>query len=173
MPLAKLTAALSLVLLSSSGGWYLYSWSGGPSIELTKREIKRQIERCQHELPYEIDDHFTLTKITLDYSGTLSWWYTVSDEKAAEFRKVGSVKLKEHAKKTIKNVDLEASGAPPRVRELLFQDNIAIQYILEDKYGTHLASLMISQEALEGKERIGRLQQNPFAVSNVSKRVGK
>lgn len=135
---------------------------------LSKSEIKREIAKCKEDLPYQIDENFELKDITLDFSGNIVGWYRVSDDMADKLRRIGSVRLKEHTDKAMEDLDLDNSGAPPQIKRLLMQDDVAIQYIMEDRYGSPLASFMVSKQTLKGEERVGKTQQNPFAVREVS-----
>ncbi|WP_372894359.1 hypothetical protein [Stieleria sp.] len=169
------TAVLSLVLVASSGCSYvesLFNKKSGDN-KLSKAEIKRMIKESEKDLPHRLDENFTLTKITMDYGGTLNGWYTVSDELTAQLRRIGNVKIEEAMRENIEKLDLDDCNVPEQVIQILEQDDFAIQYILEDKYGLPIASVVISKETMEGEERIGRPQQNPFAVRNVSKKGGK
>lgn len=167
-------AFLSTVLLFSTGCDSLNSLSGATGDKkLTRAEVKRMIKDSESELPLSIDEHFTLTKFTLDYGGTLNGWCTVSDELTAKLRKIGNVKIEEAMRENLTKLDLEKSDVPEQVIELIEQEEFAIQYILEDKYGLPIASIVVSKETLEGDVRVGRTQQNPFAVRNVSKNANQ
>ncbi|MDV6033049.1 MAG: hypothetical protein F9B45_23780 [Phycisphaera sp. RhM] len=169
------TAVLSLVLVASSGCSYvesLFNKKSGDN-KLSKAEIKRMIKESEKDLPHRLDENFTLTKITMDYGGTLNGWYTVSDELTAQLRRIGSVKIEEAMRENIEKLDLDDCDVPEQIIQILEQDEFAIQYILEDKYGLPIASVVISKETMDGEERIGRPQQNPFAVRNVSTKAGK
>ena len=109
----------------------------------------------------------------MDYGGTLNGWYTVSDELTAQLRRIGSVKIEEKMRENIEKLDLDDCDVPEQIVQILEQDEFAIQYILEDRYGLPIASVVVSKETMEGQERIGRPHQNPFAVRNVSKQGGK
>lgn len=140
---------------------------------MSKSEIKRMIKESEKDLPHRLNDDLTLTKITMDYGGTLNGWYTVSDDLTAQLRRVGNVKIEEQMRKNIEELDLESCQVPEQVIQILEQDDYALQYILEDRYGLSIASVVVSKETMEGKERVGRAQQNPFAVRNVSKTNGE
>ena len=167
------TATLSIVLFSTTGCSYLESLFDKKDKKLTKAEIKRMIKESEKDLPHRLDENFTLTKITLDYGGTLNGWYTVSDELTAQLRRIGNLKIEEKMRENIEKIDLEDCNVPEQVIQILEQEDFAIQYILEDRYGLPIASVVISKETMEGEERIGRPQQNPFAVRKVSKKGGK
>ncbi|MCS7465603.1 hypothetical protein NZK35_02820 [Stieleria sp. ICT_E10.1] len=169
------TTVLSLVLVASSGCSYvesLFNKKSGDN-KLSKAEIKRMIKESENDLPHRLDENFTLTKITMDYGGTLNGWYTVSDELTAQLRRIGNVKIEEAMRENIEKLDLDDCDVPEQIIQILEQDEFAIQYILEDKYGLPIASVVISKETMDGEERIGRPQQNPFAVRNVSNKGGK
>ena len=169
------TTVLSLVLVASSGCSYLESLLNKKTDDhkLSKAEIKRMIKESEKDLPHRLDENFTLTKITMDYGGTLNGWYTVSDELTAQLRRIGSVKIEEKMRENIEKLDLDDCDVPEQIVQILEQDEFAIQYILEDRYGLPIASVVVSKETMEGQERIGRPHQNPFAVRNVSKQGGK
>ncbi len=164
-----ISTVLLLSLLFAPGCSYLESLFGEKKTRFTTAEIKRMIKDCEKDLPHRIDDNLTLTKITLDYGGTVNAWYTVSDELTAGLRRVGNVKIEEQMKKNIENIDLDSCGAPEELKTLFSQESFAMQYILEDKYGLQLASVVVSEETMNGDERVGRPQENPFAVRSVSK----
>ncbi|QDV40234.1 hypothetical protein Enr13x_00400 [Stieleria neptunia] len=170
-----ITAVLSLTLVASSGCNYLNSLMNKKPDDqkLSKAEIKRMIKESEKDLPHRLDENFTLTKITMDYGGTLNGWYTVSDELTAQLRKIGNVKIEEKMRENIEKLDLDDCDVPEQIIEILEQDDFAIQYILEDRYGLPIASVVISKETLEGEQRVGRPQQNPFAVRNVSQKGDK
>lgn len=166
---------LSCSLISTSGCDSLQSLFSkkGKKTKLTKAEIKRMIKESEKDLPHRLDENFTLTKITLDYGGTLNGWYTVSDDLTAKLRRVGNLKIEEKMRENIEKIDLDDCDVPEEIQQILEQDDFAIQYILEDKYGLPIASVVVSKETMDGEQRIGRTQQNPFAVRNVSKNGGK
>ncbi|MCA9139231.1 MAG: hypothetical protein KDB00_20800 [Planctomycetales bacterium] len=167
-------AIVTFVFLFSSGCDSLNSMSGKTDDKkLTRGEINRLIKDAEDDLPYRIDDDFMLTKLTLDYSGTLNGWIVVSDELTAKLRKVGNVKIEETMRDNVSNVDLHSSSVPEKVVQIIEQDDFAIQYIFEDKYGLPIASVVVSKETLDGESRIGRTQDNPFAIRNVSKNSDK
>ena len=166
--------ACSAALLFTTGCDSLTSLFGkGGYGKLTKAEMRRIIEKEQDLLPIEIDEHSTLNKVSVDFSGNVNAWVTVSDEAAAIFRQVGTVKVKEACKEAVAELDLENTELPGGLKHLMMQEGVALQYILEDRYGTVIASIMVSEEALEGKETVGEEQKNPFAVRNVSKKGNK
>lgn len=165
-------AALALLIGSTSGCGSLEDLFGEKQNEgkLTKAEIKRMIKDTEKDLPHRLDENFTLTKITLDYGGTLNGWYTVGDDLTSKLRRIGKVKIEEKMRENIAKLDLDACDVPEQIQQILEQEEFAIQYILEDKYGLPIASVVVSKETMDGEQRIGRQQQNPFAVRNVSKR---
>lgn len=169
-----ITVSLAFALLCSTGCGQLQSLFAGKKTEkLTRAEVKRMIKETEKDLPHRLDENFTLTKITMDYGGTLNGWYTVSDDLTAKLRKIGHVKIEEEMRKNIEKLDLDACNVPEQVIQILEQDEFALQYILEDKYGLPIASIVVSKETLDGEQRVGRTQDNPFAVRNVSKKGAK
>ena len=158
------TTVLSLVLVASSGCSYLESLLNKKTDDhkLSKAEIKRMIKESEKDLPHRLDENFTLTKITMDYGGTLNGWYTVSDELTAQLRRIGSVKIEEKMRENIEKLDLDDCDVPEQIVQILEQDEFAIQYILEDRYGLPIASVVVSKETMEGQERIGRPHGRPF-----------
>ena len=159
--------ALFALLLFAPGCEFL-QWNKKKD-KLTRSDIKRMIKEGESDLPIQLDEHLTLEKITLDYSGMINGWYTVSDELTASLRRVGNVKIEEKMNENIEKLDLDKCGVPEEIQELFEQQDFAIQYILEDKYGLHIASVVVSKETMQGDERVGQTQSNPFAVRNVSR----
>ena len=166
-------ALLSSLLLCSGCGQLESLFAVKKDGKLSRAEIKRMIKESEKDLPHRLDENLTLTKITMDYGGTLNGWYTVSDDLTAKLRKVGHVKIEEEMRKNIEKIDLKACDVPDQIVQILEQDEFALQYILEDKFGLPIASIVVSKETIEGEERVGRPQENPFAVRNVSKQGDK
>lgn len=168
-----LLACTAVLLFTPGCGDLTSMFSKSGNEKLTKAEIKRIIEKEQKLLPLQIDEHSTLRKIAVDFNGNINAWITVSAEAAATFRTVGTVKVKEVCRKTVSEMDLEDSELPEGLKRLMLQEGVSLQYIVEDRYGSVIASVMVSEEALDGKQTVGDLQKNPFAVRNVSKSSSK
>jgi hypothetical protein len=73
-------------------------------------------------------------------------------------------------KKLIEDFDVERYDLPEELGELLRQDHINLQYVFENRYQTYLGSFSLNRSTLDGDERMGKAQTNPFAVQNVSLR---
>lgn len=167
---------ISASLMTSGGCQYVMSQmqpDSGSEREkkkkrLTKGDIKGAIADSREELPYRIDDDLLLTRIDMDFTGNINGWYQVSDSMTAKLRKIGSVKIEQRMREAVTNLDLEKSEVPEQLRQILEQEEYAIQYIFEDRYGLPIASVVVSKETMDGEQRVGRAHENPFAVRNVS-----
>ena len=163
-----------VALFSSTSGCKLDFLGGGgsQSDKLSKSEIKREIAKAKKQLPIRAEEGLTLTDIELEYSGGITVWVQCDEELTRQMRAIGSHTFKQSAKDNMAKIDPENVNFPRELQQLFKQD-IPIQYIFEDKFASHLATVTLSREAFEGKERIGEQQKNPFAVNNVSRNGSK
>lgn len=124
-----------------------------------KLTVKQQIKVARAELPKEVDEYTTLVKIEEDPSGSLDFWYELTDKGTELCRKYGRERLREAANQMVGThegaLDFANTGK-------------AIHHIYESKFGTHMLSFTVSPQSIEGRETIGQPQANPFAVKNVS-----
>lgn len=129
-----------------------------------KLSFKQQVKVAQAELPKEIDEYTTLVKIEETPTGSLDFWYQLTDKGTDLCRKYGRERLREAANKMVDKhdgaLDFASSGK-------------TIHHIYESKFGTHMLSFTVSPESLEGRETVGQTQTNPFAVRNVSASGGQ
>lgn len=135
---------------------------------MTIQEIRLAVDELQDSLPMEIDDDLLLAEITVDFNGSVSFWYRASDDLTKKFRKIGWETFKQNAQDAIAKSGANFDKAPPKLKRLLEQNHISLQYIFEDRYESHLGSYSLNQAALDGDFRTGNKQTNPFAVRNVS-----
>lgn len=140
--------------------------------KLSKSEIKREIAKAKKQLPIRAEEGLTLTDIKLEYSGAITVWVQCSEELTRQMRAIGSHTLSEAAKDNLAKIDPDSAELPEELQTLLNQE-VPIQYIFEDRFEGHLATVTLSNEAFEGKERLGKEQKNPFAVTKVSKNGSK
>lgn len=131
-------------------------------------EVKRSVEELQDILPYVIDEDLTLARLTVDFNGSVSFWYRTSDELTVQFRRIGWERFKEQAQALIEGFEFDYDEMPPRLAKLIQQDSISLQFIFEDRYESHLGSFSINDSAIAGEQREGHTQENPFAIRNVS-----
>ncbi|MEM6470757.1 MAG: hypothetical protein AAF802_14455 [Planctomycetota bacterium] len=145
------------------------SEEGGKQIKkMSIAEVKRAVAELQDMLPYVIDDDLTLARLTVDFNGSVSFWYRTSDELTVQFRKIGWERFKDQAQELIEGFEFNYEEMPPRLATLIQQDSISLQFIFEDRYESHLGSFSINESAIAGEQREGHTQDNPFAVRNVS-----
>ncbi|MEO1618085.1 MAG: hypothetical protein AAFV88_19685 [Planctomycetota bacterium] len=135
---------------------------------MTLTEIRNAVDELQEILPYEMDEDLTLARITVDFNGSLCFWYRASDDLTVKFRKIGWERFKQNAEKFVEDFEFNFDEMPPRLAKLIQQDTISLQYIFEDRYESHLGSFSINDSSMEGEKREGQTQENPFAVRNVS-----
>ncbi|MEO1526942.1 MAG: hypothetical protein AAFX06_16005 [Planctomycetota bacterium] len=164
--------ALVAVILMTSGCKLDFLGGATGSKRLSKNEIKREIAKAKKQLPVAAEEGLILTDINLEYSGGITVWVQCDDELTRQMRAIGSHTIKESAKDHLSKIDPDSANFPKELQQLLNQD-VPIQYIFEDKFGSHLASVTLSEEAFAGKERLGEEQNNPFAVNTVSRNRNK
>jgi len=125
--------------------------------------LKEKVRAAQSELPTEVDRYTTLVSIKENNTGSLDFWYEITDEGARICRQFGRDKLRTAATKLL---DTHEFGVD-------FSDtDVTIHHIFENKHGTHMFSFTDSPDAVDGKVAIGKTQSNPFAIQNVSAKGG-
>lgn len=140
----------------------------GPGKRERKLTVAQQVKLLRADLPMYICEWSTLVRVEESGPKTIDLYYKLSDEGTTKIRKVGAYSIQNAAEGRWHDVVRQSSG----VKELI-ADGCLVNNFFEDKYGSHMLTLVLRDEESVGDVAEGGAKKNPFAVSNVSANSGK